>query len=515
MKKNLFLPLLVILLFTVCEVFANGEQREQASSVAGNDLIMYAYFLENPVSEIRVAWIGKGDIEYYAVKRKVNTTEWIRFEASRIVSIPGSELKLNEINFRELSAGTSYEMQVRQMGTSEVLSTMKFRSLPASLDNTLTFVTGGDLYTNDEYFIRTSKAAAAFDPLFTAIGGDWAYADGNPAQVRRWFRLFQLWEEHMYTDNGFYIPMLPGIGNHEVVGGYGNDPSKAPLYFTFFDKKDKLAYFEMAAGDYLRFYVLDTGHTRDIAGEQTSWLRERLSGSADILHRFPLYHVPAFPSFRAETGNLTRQVRQHWVPLFEEFQISLSIENHDHAFKRTKPIRAMEEHPMGVVYIGDGAWGVNTRVPDSPNQRWYLEKSSADHHFWKIRIHKDYRLVEAYTQDLELLDSFVQYTRDTREELINRVEREDRSMLLASYPNPFNNSAIIPFFLPNDFQGQVRLEIYQNNGQRLAILLNEKRSPGLHQINFNASDYNLSTGTYFIRLQAGEEQFVRPFTHIK
>jgi len=38
-------------------------------------------------------------------------------------------------------------------------------------------------------------------------------------------------------------------------------------------------------------------------------------------------------------------------------------------------------------------------------------------------------------------------------------------------------------------------------GQRVAILLNEKRAAGKHQVQFNAS--SLSSGIYVYRIQAG------------
>jgi hypothetical protein len=50
-----------------------------------------------------------------------------------------------------------------------------------------------------------------------------------------------------------------------------------------------------------------------------------------------------------------------------------AFENHNHAFKRTHPIKASQVDPTGVVYIGDGSWGVN---PRKTNDLWYLDKKS-------------------------------------------------------------------------------------------------------------------------------------------
>jgi DNA/RNA endonuclease YhcR with UshA esterase domain len=69
-----------------------------------------------------------------------------------------------------------------------------------------------------------------------------------------------------------------------------------------------------------------------------------------------------------------------------------------------------------------------------------------------------------------------------------------------NYPNPFNPSTTIRFGLQK--QGAVNLIVYNILGQQVAVLLNHQvMSPGMHEIQFNAS--RLASGTYIYRLQAG------------
>ncbi len=68
-----------------------------------------------------------------------------------------------------------------------------------------------------------------------------------------------------------------------------------------------------------------------------------------------------------------------------------------------------------------------------------------------------------------------------------------------NYPNPFNPTTVIEFAIPTT--ETVSLKIYDVLGREVATLLNERRNAGVHRINFNAT--NLSSGTYFYRLQAG------------
>ena len=71
--------------------------------------------------------------------------------------------------------------------------------------------------------------------------------------------------------------------------------------------------------------------------------------------------------------------------------------------------------------------------------------------------------------------------------------------LMQNYPNPFNPSTIIQFQVPNS--SFVNLKVYDILGREVATLLNEEKTVGSYEINFNA--VGLSSGIYFYKLQAG------------
>ncbi len=106
--------------------------------------------------------------------------------------------------------------------------------------------------------------------------------------------------------------------------------------------------------------------------------------------------LPAYPSVRSFTGRAS-VLREHWVPLFEEAGVRVAFENHDHAYERTVPIRAVREDPDGIVYIGDGAWGVPVRPVHEARDTWYLEKSMPVRHFILLTIHGE-------SQDMKMID---------------------------------------------------------------------------------------------------------------
>jgi len=68
-----------------------------------------------------------------------------------------------------------------------------------------------------------------------------------------------------------------------------------------------------------------------------------------------------------------------------------------------------------------------------------------------------------------------------------------------NYPNPFNPATTISYQLPTE--GQVSLKVYDMLGNEVATLVNEMKTAGEYQVDFNAAA--LSSGIYFYRLQAG------------
>ncbi|REL38484.1 T9SS C-terminal target domain-containing protein [Rhodohalobacter sp. SW132] len=94
---------------------------------------------------------------------------------------------------------------------------------------------------------------------------------------------------------------------------------------------------------------------------------------------------------------------------------------------------------------------------------------------------------------------------DEPSELVTDLELDQ------NYPNPFNPTTQIRFSLPE--QSNVRLDIYNMLGQRVAVLVNEGKSSGRHTVRFDAS--GLSSGVYFYRLQTDSQTLARQMMLIK
>jgi hypothetical protein len=83
--------------------------------------------------------------------------------------------------------------------------------------------------------------------------------------------------------------------------------------------------------------------------------------------------------------------------------------------------------------------------------------------------------------------------------------------LSQNYPNPFNPSTQIRFTIPE--KTNVKLEVYNLIGQKVADLVNSELSAGEYSITFNAS--GLSSGIYLYRLQAGNFSSVKKMILMK
>ncbi len=68
-----------------------------------------------------------------------------------------------------------------------------------------------------------------------------------------------------------------------------------------------------------------------------------------------------------------------------------------------------------------------------------------------------------------------------------------------NFPNPFNNSTVIKYSVPQI--SFVTLKVYDVLGNEIATLVNEEKNVGTYEITWTAE--NLPSGIYFYRLQAG------------
>ena len=86
----------------------------------------------------------------------------------------------------------------------------------------------------------------------------------------------------------------------------------------------------------------------------------------------------------------------------------------------------------------------------------------------------------------------------------------------ANYPNPFNSTTVIPFYVPSE--SIVTLTIYDILGRQIAVLIDGRVASGQQRVMWNGCDragVPVAAGLYFCRLQAGTFSQTRKLLMIK
>jgi hypothetical protein len=343
----------------------------------------------DPTTTVSVDWHVAAGSDIPAVElRGPGMRRWRSYQGSA-VPFPYSTRTARRARIDRLRPGAVYELRV---GGSRIY---RYRTMPARLTRPIRFATGGDTQAGLEQFGPMNRVAAARDVDFVLFGGDLAYSNGDPRLVGREQTWYETVTRTLVTRSGRLIPVIAAIGNHEVFSSRDTTEATAqmmretgvkrgdsPYYTALHAHARERQYGVVDVGDYLSLVLLNTGHTAPVQGAQAEWLRGVLAERSTVRHVFPVYHVPGYPSVRAFDGSTSVLVREHWAPLFEEFGVRVAFENHDHAYKRTHPIRAGRRDSTGVVYIGDGAWGAAPRPigREHTEPAWYLATAKSANH---------------------------------------------------------------------------------------------------------------------------------------
>lgn len=337
---------------------------------------LYLTYPADPAHSMAIHWFeedkeGTQEILYQAS----GLTEWKKVECKQKKF--GSML-LKSCVLLELESDTEY---VFQWLNKESL--YRFKTLPATLSRPIQIAIGGDAYQKLKPYQKMNARVAKLAPDFVILGGDIAYAnEGNP--FTRWREFFKEWQNLMVTSEGRMIPIVACVGNHDLSS---KTNSRGALFQDLFPYLENQSYGSLeVAGDSL-FMLLDTQHIAPIKGAQENWLKATLEKKENFSRKFAVYHIAAYPSIYSYKEKIPKLIRDTWCPVFEKHGILACFENHNHAYKRTYPIRAEKVDPTGVVYIGDGAWSVPPRR--ERDDRWYLEERKFVQHVAILTLSKE------------------------------------------------------------------------------------------------------------------------------
>ncbi len=114
------------------------------------------------------------------------------------------------------------------------------------------------------------------------------------------------------------------------------------------------------------------------------------------------YHIGAYPSVYSYKGSTPKKIRSEWSPLFERYRLNAAFEHHNHAYKRTFPMKDGKIDPEGVIYMGDGSWGIS---PRKPKKMWYLDIAERTNAVCLITLNSEKSTIQGINLKGQVIDS--------------------------------------------------------------------------------------------------------------
>lgn len=347
----------------------------------------------------------KESIVRYDIEPRHGDASAYRFlSRGQSVVLPGADRRVHHVELTGLAPGTPYYFLAGSADSGGARE-RKFRTLRHD-GSGVRIVNGGDMGTGRMVDQMTTLAAAA-SPDLALIGGDIAYANGDAGKLELWDRWLSIWGRNMVTPEGWTIPMVLAVGNHEtnLIRMGGDRRLKAPFYYALFNQTgDERSYFARKLDRNLTVLAIDSAHLHAPFGKQRRWLVDQLEKRSPEETIMALYHVGLYPSHRSFLNPLNSLVRLSWQRVFDHFRLPVALEHHDHTLKRTKTLRMGREVAPGegTLYLGDGAWGKAGREADP--SRWYLAHTESRLHFWQIDVRAREIEFQAVSETGEVLD---------------------------------------------------------------------------------------------------------------
>ena len=225
-----------------------------------------------------------------------------------------------------------------------------------------------------DYSGLVELAALAFRdgaaPDAIIIGGDSVNDGGDEAEWELFHDAFGLWSDELVTASV--------AGNHDsspLLAEQFSFPDKAPA------QQGQGFFYTLSAG-FVFFVMLDSNIMGAANDADIQWLREKLeSGAAQRADWVvAVMHHPMWPiADNPKDAERAATMREHFLPILEEFGVGLVLCGHQHVYSRTLPMRgdAAAGDGRGIVQVmaasGDkatyppGGWDYIAATAPAPN----------------------------------------------------------------------------------------------------------------------------------------------------
>ncbi len=179
-------------------------------------------------------------------------------------------------------------------------------------------------------------------------------------------------------------------------------------------------------------------------------------------------------------------------------------------------------------YIDDICMGAAKVVQDSVEIKAYLYEGLPEYPDIEFRLYyesKANEIIPTYSvMDIKTGEFNHKKLRldEHQDYYIVRINTDDNEsspipkMYIANYPNPFNPSTKIEYYVPED--SEISIDIYNVKGQKVYSFIKGFQDKGIHQINWNGKDSRgrvLGSGVYFASLNYAGKRVTQKMLMLK
>ncbi|MHA2065931.1 MAG: fibronectin type III domain-containing protein, partial [Candidatus Thorarchaeota archaeon] len=315
--------------------------------------IHLSYQSDDVAHRMTVSWKTTDDassvVYYDTVSRGGNYYDYTYSETGLTHNDPDvPDAYHHDVEITDLSPDTVYYYIC---GETDNWSPEKSFTTGPSTSSETRFMITGDCYSYYDVRDDLSASMAARNPDFILTSGDYV----------TWWDSHWLWDSFLnhidniwVTPGGHSIPIILGIGNHDVI-----DSSFAfydySSWFERFALPGNEEWYSLDWGPDIHIIVLNTERSGEIT--QTQWLEDDLIAHEDYLWKIVLFHQNVVPAWHA----INTPALNDWVPLFDLYNVDIVIHGHNHYYTRSEPLvdatTIMSDYDEGILYLISAGWG--------------------------------------------------------------------------------------------------------------------------------------------------------------
>jgi predicted phosphodiesterase len=284
------------------------------------------------------------------------------------------------ITLTDLITGTEVLYRVSTNGVE--LASGSFRTA-AGPDQPFSFAVIGDSGIGSTAQYSVADRLVALDPEFVLHTGDVIYPSGQADGYDPYF--FQPYQALVKR-----APIYPTLGNHDYQTASGQ-PYLDAFYLPHNNPASTEKYYSFDWGK-AHFVALDFNTGPDTA--QLEWLKNDLA-TTDKRWKFIFYHQAMYSSGPHGHEGWVEAKRALLAPIFEQYDVDIVFNGHDHDYERTQLIN-------GVLYIVSGGGGASL-YPVSPQP--FSAYAEATYHAAFVTVNSCLVKLQAVKPDGTVFDS--------------------------------------------------------------------------------------------------------------